>query len=193
MAKKRQSAGYCALTKKGFSSSSRMNMTCWMFWRGVHTFEEWVIVLERWVENPPKDYLQHILLLVQISNIPVSCYTTDALTALGDLVGRTILVAFDPTKPITQDFIRVLVKFNVVNPLRMSKVFTLKGGISAVILFSYERVQKRCFTCQRMNQEKDLCPLTVRKRQEEARVRREMVAANLEKKKRILEEDDILF
>lgn len=160
--------------------------------RGVHTFEEWAIVLERWVENPPEDYLQYVPIWVQISNIPVDCYTTGALTALGDLVGKTVLVAFDPTKPITQDFIRVLVKFNVANPLRRTRTITLKGK-EVVIHFNYERVQKRCFTCQRLNHENDLCPLVVRKRQEEAKVRREVATANLEKKKRIVEEEDILY
>lgn len=147
--------------------------------RGVHTFEEWVIVLESWVENPPEDYLQFIPIWVQISNIPVNCYTSEALTALGDLVGKTVLVAFDPLKPITQNFIRVLVKFNVANPLRKSKVVTLKGGTEATICFHYERIQKRCFSCQRLNHEKDYCPLMVRKRQEDAKARREAVSASL--------------
>ncbi|KAL0733849.1 hypothetical protein Bca4012_010059 [Brassica carinata] len=160
--------------------------------RGVHTFEEWVIVLERWVENPPEDYLHYIPLWVQISKIPVDCYNTGALTALGDLVGKTVLVAFDPSKPVTQDFIRVLVKFNVVHPLRMSKVITLKG-VPVVIHFNYEKVQKRCFECQRLNHEKDHCPLVVRKRQEESRARREMVSANLKQKELVLKPDDILY
>lgn len=30
----------------------------------VHTFNEWTLVIERWVENPPKDYLQYIPLWV---------------------------------------------------------------------------------------------------------------------------------
>lgn len=107
--------------------------------RGVHTFEEWVIVVERWVENPPEDYLQFIPLWVQIRNIPVDCYNIGTLTAIGDLVGKTVVVAYDPTKPITQDFIRVLVKFNVAHPLRMSKVITLKG-VPHVIRFNYEKV-----------------------------------------------------
>lgn len=160
--------------------------------RGVHTFEEWVIVLERWVENPPDDYLQYIPLWVQISKIPVNCYTVEALTAMGDLVGKTVLVAFDPSKPVTQDFIRVLVKFNVAHPLKASKVITLKG-VPTVIRFHYERVQKRCFECQRLNHEKDLCPLVVRKRQEENRVRREIVSNNLKKKELVLKPEDILF
>lgn len=149
-------------------------------------------MLERWVEKPPEDYLQYIPLWVQISKIPVNCYTTTALTALGDLVGKTVVLAFDPSKPVTQEFIRVLVKFNVAHPLRMSKVITLKG-VPTVIHFNYEKVQKRCFKCQRLNHEKDFCPLVVRKRQEESRVRREIVIVNLKKKEHVLYSDDILF
>ncbi|KAL0727181.1 hypothetical protein Bca4012_023274 [Brassica carinata] len=160
--------------------------------RGVHTFEEWVIVLERWVETPPEDYLQYIPLWVQIRDIPVNCYTTEALTALGDLVGKTVLVAFDPKKPITQDFIRVLVKFNVAHPLKTSRVITIKGK-PATVRFNYERIQKRCFTCQRLNHENDHCPLKVRKRQEDTKLRRETAISNLEKKKPVLLEEDILF
>lgn len=43
--------------------------------KGVHTFNEWVIVLERWVEEPPDDYLQFIPLWIQISKIPMDYYT----------------------------------------------------------------------------------------------------------------------
>lgn len=160
--------------------------------KGVQTFEDWVRVVERWVENPPDDYLQYIPLWVQIRDIPVNFYTMEALTALGDLVGETKLVVFDPSKPITQDFIRVLVKYNVANPLKTSRVVTSKGK-SSVVRFSYEKVQKRCYTCQRLNHEKDFCLLTVRKRQEESRVRRERVSADLERKKNVILEDDALF
>lgn len=161
--------------------------------KGVHTFNEWVIVVKRWAKNPPDDYLQYVPIWVQISNIPVNCYTSEALTALRDLVEKTVVVAFDPTKPITQDFIRVQVKFNVANPLRRSKVITLKGGKSAVILFHYERVQKRCFHCQRLNHEKDFYPLVVRQRQEESRLRKEKITESLKKKQSVIPEDDILF
>ncbi|KAG2322831.1 hypothetical protein Bca52824_016044 [Brassica carinata] len=144
------------------------------------------------MENPPENYLQYIPLWVQIRDIPVNCYTTVVLTALGDLVGKTVVVVFDPTKPITQDFIRVLVKFNVAHPLRVSRTIALKG-VPAVVRFNYEKVHKRCFTCQRLNHEKDYCPLNVKKRQEEARLRREVVSKELEKQRRVLQEDDALY
>lgn len=144
------------------------------------------------MENPPGDYLHYVLIWVQISNIPVNCYTTEALTALGDLVGKTVVVAYDPSKPITQDFIRVQVKFNVANPLRRSKTITIKGKPTD-IFFHYERVQKRCFHCQRLNHEKDYCPLVIKQRQEDSRLRREKMTESLKKKQTTIPEEDILF
>lgn len=85
------------------------------------------------------------------------------------------------------------VKFNVAKPPRTSKVIDLGGGKSIVVLFSYENVQKRCFTCQRLNHEKIICPLEVRKRQEEARVRRAKIQEQLTLKKPVLQEQDPLF
>lgn len=85
------------------------------------------MVLERWVENPPEDYLQFTPLWVRIINIPVDYYTSEALTILGDMIGKVTFVAFDPMKLVTQDYIRVQVLFNVANPLRTCKVLNIKG------------------------------------------------------------------
>ena len=88
--------------------------------KGLQTFNEWAMVLERWVENPPEDYLQYFPLWVRISHIPEEYYTIEALTTLVDMIGKVIVVAFDPLKPVTQPYIRVQVLFNVTNLLRMS-------------------------------------------------------------------------
>ena len=40
--------------------------------KGVHTCNEWALAIERWVEEPPDDYLQFIPLWVRISNIPMN-------------------------------------------------------------------------------------------------------------------------
>lgn len=83
------------------------------------------MVLERWVENPPEDYLQYVPIWVQISQIPVNYYNMKALSTLGDLVGKTKVVAFDPTKPITHAFVRVQVLLNVAHPLKKFRVLNL--------------------------------------------------------------------
>lgn len=84
-------------------------------------------------------------------------------------------------------------KFNVAKPLRMSKVVNIKGGKSATIHFDYERIQKRCFTCQRLNHEQSICPLLVKRRKDAAMVRRQKISQELELKNTILKEDDPLF
>lgn len=48
--------------------------------RGVHM---WPIVMERWVEELPVDYLQYIFVWVQLRNISINHYTCKALSALG--------------------------------------------------------------------------------------------------------------
>lgn len=136
--------------------------------KGVHTYNEWTLVIQRWVENPPEDYLQYIPLWVQIRQLPVNYYTAEAISSLGDLVGKVDVVAFDPNKVQVQNFVRVKVFFDVSRPLRKEKVVNLPKGGSATIMFSYERIQKRCYECQRLNHECEVCPLWIRKRQWQA-------------------------
>ncbi|XP_048623053.1 uncharacterized protein LOC106364730 [Brassica napus] len=161
--------------------------------KGVQTFNEWAIVLERWVENPPDDYLQFIPLWVQISKIPVNFYTEAALMTLGEMLGEVKVLAFDPTKPITQPFIRVQIRFNVANPLKMARVLDMGGGKTHTIHFDFEKLQKRCYTCKRLNHEKQVCPLEIKKRQSDATRRRERIIAEKFKDNSVLQQNDPLF
>lgn len=90
--------------------------------KGVHTFNDWTLAIDRWVEVPPPDYLLFIPVWVQIRNMPVNYYTEEAITALGELIGEVKVVAFDLEKSQSREYVRVLVRFNVTRPLRKSKV-----------------------------------------------------------------------
>lgn len=68
-------------------------------------------------------------------------------------------VAFDPEKPRNRDYVRVKVKFDVSKPVRREKVVNLPSGEVTSILYDYERVQKRCCTCQRLTHDQEVCPL----------------------------------
>lgn len=54
-------------------------------------------------------------------------------------------------------------------------------------------MQKRCFTCQRLNHEQQICPLKIRQRHEEAALRRETRQQVLHQRKPVLAKDDPLF
>ena len=126
--------------------------------RGPHTSNMWSIVLERWVERPPADYLKFLYVWVQMRNIPVNHYTPEAIHDLGKFAGEVVEVPFDPEKAQTKDYVRVLVKFDVSRPLRRAKKVTIPGGEEVNILYDYERLQKRCYTCQRLTHEQEVCP-----------------------------------
>lgn len=51
--------------------------------KGVRTFNQWAVVLDKWVEKPPVDCLQYISVWVQIRNIPVNHHTVDAIIGPG--------------------------------------------------------------------------------------------------------------
>lgn len=135
--------------------------------KGFQTYNEWGLVMERWSQNPLPDSLQFVHLLVQIRNIPLNYYTEEAITLLGDLVGEVVEVVFDPSKPQNKDFVRVLVKFDVFKPLRKAKVINLPHGQSTTVFYFYEKVQKRCYNCQRLSHERDVCPLLLKQIQDQ--------------------------
>lgn len=136
--------------------------------KGAHTFNEWAIAIERWSEHPPPDSLQFIPLWVQIKNIPINYYTKDAIMLLGELVGQVLEVVFDPEMSLSQGFVRVKIRFDISKPLRKSKVINLPQGKTAIVWYHYERVQKRCYHCQRLTHEMDVCPIIVKQRQDQA-------------------------
>ena len=92
-------------------------------------------------------------------NIPINHYTKKALWSLGDFAGQVVEVAFDPDKPQIKEYVRVLVRFDVSKPLRRAKKVTTPGGDTVNILYDYERIQKRCYTCQRLTHEQLSCPI----------------------------------
>lgn len=133
--------------------------------KGVQTFNQWAVVMERWVEKTPPDYLQHIKVWVQIHNIPINHYTVPTITTLGEFACQVKEVAYDLEKPQNKEYVRVKVRFDVSKPVRRSKVVNLPYGEVASILYDYERLQKRCYTCQRLSHEQSKCPFFIQMNQ----------------------------
>ncbi|XP_010451660.1 PREDICTED: uncharacterized protein LOC104733809 [Camelina sativa] len=161
--------------------------------KGVHTFNEWTIVVDRWYESPPDNYLQFTPIWIQMWNLPINFYTKKALTALGEQINQVLEVAFDTEKPQVQEFVRAKILFDVSRPLRRSKTVNLPKGGTATVFFEYERVQKRCYECQRMTHDKDVCPLLIKKRQDLADARRAGIVLEKPQKIPVLKESDPLY
>ncbi|KAG2314819.1 hypothetical protein Bca4012_065633 [Brassica carinata] len=161
--------------------------------KGVHSFNDWTLAIERWVERPPPDYLNFINIWVRLRNIPVNHYTAKAIEALGDLVGRVVVVAFDPSKPRINDYERVLVRFDVSRPLYKSRIVNLPGGEQTTISYEYERIHKRCYHCQRLTHEQMVCPFKLRDLQKSSEQSNILYKGLKTSQDKVLKESDPLF
>lgn len=102
-------------------------------------------------------------------------------------------VAFDPNRSQYNEYVRVKLSFDVSRPLRKEKVLDLGNGEKTKIFFYYERIQKRCYTCQRLTHEQAVCPINIHRRQEEADARRAGLGSTRKKQNLIIQESDPLY
>lgn len=122
--------------------------------KGMQTYNDWGLAVERWIERPPPGYLQFVSICLPISNIPVNHFTKSAISDLGGLIGHVEEVAFDPERSQRQDYIRVKLRIDVSKSLKKSKILNLPGGNQTVIYYYYGKVQKRSYHCPRLTHEK---------------------------------------
>ena len=128
---------------------------------GVWTQDDWAVVMERWIEFPPVDYLNYLPIWIRLRNIPVNYYTEDTIKEIARCIGEVKEVVMDSQKSQVQDYVRVRVLFNVANPLHNNKEVQLPSGEVVLISFDYERIRKRCFLCHRLTHDKNRCPSKV--------------------------------
>ncbi|XP_024004857.1 uncharacterized protein LOC112082006 [Eutrema salsugineum] len=102
-------------------------------------------------------------------------------------------MAFDPNKPQSKDYVRVKVNFDVSRPVRRSKEVILPTGETTTIWYDFERIQKRCYNCQRLTHEKDKCPILIKMRKEKTEARRRNIVLEKKKLEPIIKEADPLF
>ena len=161
--------------------------------KGMQTFEDWGLAMERWIEKPPPGYLDYVSIWVRISNIPVNHYTHRAIYDLGGLVGHVEEVAFDPERSQSQDYVRVKIRFHVSKPLKKSRVLNLPDGEQTTIYYYYERVQKRCYHCQRLTHAKERCPFLEHTQSSSGRSTSLLSMQQLSQPLQVLSEQDPLF
>lgn len=130
--------------------------------QGFWTFDDWGMALERWVEAPPRSYLQTAAVWVRLRNIPVNYLTAKTIDAIADGIGHVEVIEFDPEKPLLNDYVRAQVTIDLNVPVRDKKSLNLPGGRVELIDVEYERIRKKCYHCMRLSHEKQKFPLLQR-------------------------------
>ncbi|XP_019097126.1 PREDICTED: uncharacterized protein LOC109131057 [Camelina sativa] len=125
---------------------------------GVWTQDDWGVVMDRWVEDPPPDFLMFLPVWIRLPNIPVNHYTKDTISEIAACVGQILEVPFDEKEAQSRDYVRARVFLDLSKGLRNFKELQLPNGDLVKIGIDYERVRKRCFQCQRLTHDKSRCP-----------------------------------
>ncbi|KAF8116030.1 hypothetical protein N665_0023s0009 [Sinapis alba] len=105
------------------------------------TFDDWVMVIDRWQELPPPspNFLQTTPVWIQIHKILINYYTLKNIKAVPDAVGYTKNIEYDEDKHMLQEY----------QPVKDTKMVNLRKGGSAIVDVEYERFWKKCFQCLR--------------------------------------------
>ncbi|XP_024009608.1 uncharacterized protein LOC112084606 [Eutrema salsugineum] len=140
-----------------FQSEEAMNLT---LRRGPWSFNEWMIVLQRWSPNIEDEAMKIIPFWIQIRGIPLQYLTRPMIRFIGDKLGPVVEVDFDEASTRV-DFVRVKVNWNLENPLRFQRNFQFGVNENTVIRFWYERLRNFCNKCGLLTHELKDCPLNL--------------------------------
>ena len=127
------------------------------------TYNNWTMLLDRWIPSPPVNFLTTVDVWVRIRNIPMNHYRIETIDFLASKIGHVVEIAYDPKASQKEAYIRALVRLNIANPAIAIKPLNLPSGGRVIIEFEYEKLRKRCFHCQRLTHERPSCPFVTKK------------------------------
>ena len=126
--------------------------------RGPWLFNQWFVALQRWEDFPRADFLTYIDLWVQVRGIPVLYVSTMTVRFIASTLEPVMGLDFDEETSTQIAFIRVKVRISVLDRLRFFRRVRFESREAAIIGFEYERLQRICSNCCRINHDVDHCP-----------------------------------
>ncbi|KAF4391129.1 hypothetical protein F8388_009551 [Cannabis sativa] len=134
----------------------------WALDNGPWSFRGYTFALRAWVQSvegtTPEDSFS---LWVQIHNLPHEYFSVDNGNRLGGLIGKVIKVELVEDNPSSWHlFLRVLVEFNLKNPLVSGCFFDLDSGVKRWLQFKYEKVGIFCYFCGALGHQRRGCSLS---------------------------------
>ncbi|CAH8268582.1 unnamed protein product [Arabidopsis lyrata] len=124
-------------------------------------YNHWFVALQRWVDFPGPDFLTFIDLWVQVRGIPPPYVSELSVRFIAHTLGPVIEVDFNEITSTQIAFIRVKVRISITDRLRFFRRVRFESREEAMIGFEYERLQRICTNCCRINHDVAHCPYLV--------------------------------
>jgi len=87
---------------------------------------------------------------VQIRGIPFQFLNRGVVEPIGRALGQVLDVEFDVEATACVDFVRVMLHWDISQPLRFQRYFQFTAGVNALLRFCYERLRRFCEVCGMM-------------------------------------------
>ncbi|KAJ4886081.1 hypothetical protein Rs2_25829 [Raphanus sativus] len=110
-------------------------------------FAKWLVIAQRWEPTASPSFPSLIPFWIKIQGIPVHLWTEEAVELLGSDIG-----IFEKAE-ITPFLVRMRVQVNGLLPLLKSSIIEYSNGDEVTVTFVYERLDKHCLKCCRLDHE----------------------------------------
>lgn len=123
--------------------------------RGPWAFNDRMLVIQRW--EPQLPLINFIPFWTQIRGIPVQFLNRGVVEHIGCALGQVLEVDFDADAIARVDFARVLLHWDITQPLHFQRNFQFSDGGNTFLRFRYERLRGFCEVCGMLTHDSGAC------------------------------------
>ena len=129
--------------------------------RRPYHYARWMVIVQRWEPTVSKDFPSLLPFWIKVQGIPIHLWSEETVTDLGENLG-----IFDKLE-ITQTTVRMRVQVNGLLPLIKSSVIEYSNGDEVTATFLYEKLERHCSKCFRLDHEIRDCLIAKHQAREE--------------------------
>uniref|UniRef100_A0A1J3IU49 DUF4283 domain-containing protein n=1 Tax=Noccaea caerulescens TaxID=107243 RepID=A0A1J3IU49_NOCCA len=117
-------------------------------------FSYWMLILQRWEPTAARTFPSQIPFWIQVQGVPVHLWSEETLQSIANDIGH-----FEAAE-ITSSAAKMRVSIDGLQPLIMSSMVEFATGEEVEATLVYEKLEKHCTTCFRLDHDSKDCPLT---------------------------------
>ncbi|KAF8112209.1 hypothetical protein N665_0066s0081 [Sinapis alba] len=114
-------------------------------------YSRWMVIVQRWEPTISKAFPALIPFWIRVQSIPIHLWNENTIQSIGEDIG-----VFEKTE-ITLVSVRMRVQVNGLLPLIKSSIIEYPNGGEVVATLTYERLEKHCTKCFRLDHELKDC------------------------------------
>lgn len=145
-------------------------------------YSRWMVIVQRWEPTVSKDFPSMIPFWIKVQGIPIHLWAEETVEDLGSNLGLFERVV------ITQTSVKMRVQVNGLLPLIKSSVIEYSNGDKVTATFVYEKLERHCSKCFRLDHELRDC--LVAKHQEREKKALELKNRGLTEEKEALDRQE---